>query len=975
MTEPRNGTARPLDATRSDPTPSSEDDHRIASALEEYLGELRSGRRPDRANFLARHPEVADKLDGCLDALEFVHSAAFAGSAEDPDSSAEWSLPAATRLGDFQILREVGRGAMGVVYEAEQVSLARRVALKILPFGSAIDPRRVRRFQIEAQAAAHLHHPHIVPIFVVGADRGTNYYAMRFIQGRTLADLIRGMRDASLAGGGPSAADLDSTVDAAATPAPISVAPRDLRSNVGRAYFRAIARLGLQAAEALDHAHGLGVIHRDIKPANLMVDDHGELWVTDFGLAKFEQATGPTRSGDLLGTFRYMSPEQARAGCGIVDQRTDVYSLGATLYELATLRPAFDGLDRQELLRKLTLDEPSAPRRLEPALPRDLETIILKAMAKEPSGRYATARELADDLVRFLDDRAIHARRPTPLERLTRRARRHRTAVASAAATLILASTAAAGLLWAENRRTAEAYGQLRVVREADRAALPRIFATANALAMRAMEKVSLIDRVAKGKEDPEFYRLVLAYYEAIARIARDDRDPLMREVAAKAHFGVGAARALLGMPGAEEAYAKSVEVYEGLIRDYPQNQGLPIHLAASLQYLGGQILSGREQARAEPTYRRLLEVARDLVAHHPESREYWDYLSTELSRWARVMANAGRRAEAEGMLTEAIGFAPGRAEAKATLAYLLASRPDLTPHDPARALRLAEDAVKLAPDSAESWKALGIAHARSGEWPSAAVELERADALDKDGDPALISLLALTQARLGDLNRARRLLDRADARIKMSPPADPDLPYMRSEAAAELPNPIPIPSPKPPGTSLAPRRPDACSAVGPARPASASGPRPSRRWPRSPTRPTPRKSGMRSSPSSASTPPPAGASAREPAAGLARRRAGRPARQGAGPPVDRHQGLHRRRIAHPADDQHPDGPIGLPPLEGGQVPPPRRDEQTDAIFAQLKKVNPEADPAGDTLRISIDAKTTVDLGPSSRHGAEAGAG
>ena len=175
-------------------------------------------------------------------------------------------------------------------------------------------------------------------------------------------------------------------------------APRRIPAR--REYFRTAAALGIQAAEGLDHAHKLGIVHRDIKPANLLLDVHGNLWITDFGLARLQDDAGLTITGDLLGTLRYMSPEQALAKRGYLDHRTDIYSLGATLYELVTLRPAVDGQDRQEVLRKIAQDEPTPPRRLNPAIPRELETILLKAMNKEPGSRYATAQELADDLDR-----------------------------------------------------------------------------------------------------------------------------------------------------------------------------------------------------------------------------------------------------------------------------------------------------------------------------------------------------------------------------------------------------------------------------------------------------------------------------------------------------------------------------------------------------------------------------------------------
>ena len=177
-----------------------------------------------------------------------------------------------------------------------------------------------------------------------------------------------------------------------------------------REYFRTIARLGIQAAEALDHAHQNGILHRDIKPANLLVDDAGKLWITDFGLARIEADAGMTMTGDLLGTLRYMSPEQALAKRVVVDHRSDIYSLGVTLYELLTLQPAFAGDDRQELLRQIAFEEPQPPRQINAHIPQDLETIVLKAIEKNPADRYATAQELADDLQRFIANKPIKAR-------------------------------------------------------------------------------------------------------------------------------------------------------------------------------------------------------------------------------------------------------------------------------------------------------------------------------------------------------------------------------------------------------------------------------------------------------------------------------------------------------------------------------------------------------------------------------------
>src|SRR5262249_23989432 len=201
-------------------------------------------------------------------------------------------------------------------------------------------------------------------------------------------------------------------------------------------------------------AHEQGVLHRDIKPAHLLIDVRGNLWITDFGLAQVQGEDGVTRTGDVVGTLRYMSPEQALARRGVVDQRTDIYSLGVTLYELLTLQPAFDGRDHQELLRQIALDEPVPPRRLNPAVPRALATLALKAMAKDLSTGYARAQELAADLRRFLDDRPIQASRPGPLELTLRWARRHWEQVATAAAIGVLSLIVGTTLVWLQARET-----------------------------------------------------------------------------------------------------------------------------------------------------------------------------------------------------------------------------------------------------------------------------------------------------------------------------------------------------------------------------------------------------------------------------------------------------------------------------------------------------------------------------------------
>jgi WD40 repeat protein/serine/threonine protein kinase len=424
-------------------SPSVDKDASLAEVLDAYLASLHAGTAPSQEELLARHPDLAGDLKECLASLAFIRQAALpattAGAANGIPP--EGDLPGT--LGDFRIVREVGRGGMGVVYEAEQISLGRRVALKVLPFAATLDTKQLQRFYNEARAAASLDHPHIVPVYGVSCERGVHYYAMKFIDGRSLAELIAAQRPAlasrrhppadAFPGQGPDAAGSPSAATQPVAVATTQAAPRDA------AHYRQIAEWGIQAVEAFEHAHSVGIVHRDVKPANLMIDGHGALWVTDFGLARTAADAGLTMSGDLLGTLRYMSPEQALGKRGLVDHRTDIYSLGVTLYELVTLRPPFSGDDRQELLRQIGSEAPLPPRRHDATIPAELETIVLKATAKEPAERYATAQELADDLRRFLEHRPIQARRPTLLQRAHKWAGRHQRTVALGLAALLLA--------------------------------------------------------------------------------------------------------------------------------------------------------------------------------------------------------------------------------------------------------------------------------------------------------------------------------------------------------------------------------------------------------------------------------------------------------------------------------------------------------------------------------------------------------
>ncbi len=417
----------------------------LAPLADEFLERYRRGERPSPEEYVARAPELAAEIRELFPALLVMEKLGGSLAGEPPHSRETFPSTPPQRLGDYRILRQVGRGGMGVVYEAIQESLGRHVALKVLPSTLASQGSFLERFKREARAAARLHHTNIVPVFGVGECEGAHYYAMQFIHGQGLDAVLNDVR--RLRSGGPSLGDMatvpqtlgqslltgqfalpavlnpggGTTVETSSALPESTIRSRGIASRPSR-YVYEVARLGVQGAQALAHAHALGVLHRDIKPANLLLDSQGSLWVTDFGLAKADDSENITVTGDIVGTLRYMAPERFN---GQGDARSDVYGLGVTLYEMLTLRPAFEESDRVRLIAQVTAGNSLSPRRIDPTIPRDLETIVLKAMARDPEDRYATAAELADDLSRFLADRPIKARRHRLTEQLWRWGRRN----------------------------------------------------------------------------------------------------------------------------------------------------------------------------------------------------------------------------------------------------------------------------------------------------------------------------------------------------------------------------------------------------------------------------------------------------------------------------------------------------------------------------------------------------------------------
>ena len=663
---------------------------------DEFMARQRQGECPTIDEYAAQYPDLAEDIRVLFPTITALEKLKARGQ-RTSDGRASLAGSRLERLGDFRVIREIGRGGMGIVYEAEQESLARRVAVKVLPRQSLVDPKHLRRFRREARTAAGLHHTNIVPVFGVGQQDGFHYYVMQYIDGvgldrvlarlehgpagvsgeglsRVVRELLEEQQDPALESAGSSAgspsppathrdAIFQPTLpvhnqatqpgrgqigwDSVPTGPGQSPNPRHPRPSVATArdtssasYWASVAQIGMQIAEALQYAHSRGTLHRDIKPANLIVDAQGGVWIADFGLAQALEHEPASRSGDLVGTLAYMAPEQLQ---GRADRRSDVYSLGLTLYELLTLRPAFSDPDRARLIQRIASDTPTRPRLIRPEIPRDLETVVLKAIAHEPPHRYSSALELAADLQCFLEDRPIQARRVTAAERWWRWCRRNPVvaSLAATAATLLVLVAATASVGYARTssalagertqRQRAEAATDVAVQvldRIYERFAPPEFAATVDAAAPGGdgdpAVKPVLSEGAAAVLED------LLVFYDRLAESgAKDDK---YQEKVALANRRIGDIRHHLGQfPQATDAYRRALDMYSQLdqaSRDKPHVAAI-VNVATELGIVAHR--SG-EPERARRYFQEALQAWPQGVDASPEVR-------VQLTRAARFLA------------------------------------------------------------------------------------------------------------------------------------------------------------------------------------------------------------------------------------------------------------------------------------------------------------------------------------------------
>jgi serine/threonine protein kinase len=784
----------------------------VLDVLEQYLGRLERGDHLRPEDLIAQHPDLRDVLGDYLEELDQLHEAiAVAGTPSADRELASRTDDERGRVGDFRIIREVGRGGMGVVYEAEQISLGRRVALKVLPFAATLDAKQLQRFRNEAQAAAQLHHTHIVPVYGVGCERGIHYYAMQYIEGQSLADIIAEMRGADVAPPAATAVDPPSALDQASVP-PVqrdemvstqTHATRQTEWSTRKVtLYRTIAQLGIQAAEALEHAHQVGVVHRDIKPANLLVDASGHLWITDFGLARFHAERGLTISGDVVGTLRYMSPEQALAKRALVDHRSDIYSLGATLYEVLTLEPVYPGSDRQELLHQIASTDPRPLRRIKSSVPVELETIVLKAIAREPERRYATAQEMADDLRRFLEHKPILAVRPSIVERLSKWARRHKPILGAA---MFAAMFAAVGLLfgtiliWREKEAAKAALVEARIQSERAQASAVEAqtqrqraednFGNALDVTMRLLLKLE--DRRwnnvpgIKGMRR-EFNSLGINFFKQF--VHEDSLAPERRLETARACLWIANVRsASQEVQSAKESMRTAISLLDGLIALSPEDLRYRRQLAATLELMG--VLSNSASEQAEQKAKGLLK---DVFASSSHAAAYPRQVGQALQVAGLLFDCALERRDAEAAFRRLIGVLRGIAdrdphlETLNRLAWLLADCPIPTLRSPKDAIALAREATARAPRTARYWNILGVAEYRAGQYDSAIAAVRQSMKLNAGGNGCDWFTLAMAYKGLGNNEQARHWYKKAAAWTR-DRPLDGGLARYQREAQTTL--------------------------------------------------------------------------------------------------------------------------------------------------------------------------------------------
>ena len=620
-------------------TEKEHNDALLEKIVADYTRRFRKGNPPAIGKYKAKFPKLAGEIEDLLSSVAMIEGLKVESESSSTQASLDDDLTGRKQFGDYLLIRELGRGGMGVVYEAVHQSLGRRVALKVMRSRKVNDEKYIVRFRREAQAAAQLHHTNIVSVFGVGECDGYHYYVMEFIDGTPLNGVVKtiawqisesgqsempeydgdtqingNLNSHDLRNSPTIAAPANETekVEDSGTFSVQAISSVNLSHNhhliEGKSRFRWLANVGSQIADALSYAHGQGILHRDVKPANLIVDQQDRVWITDFGLVKLnENIDTLTKTGDIIGTPQYMAPESFK---GKYDQRSEVYCLGLTLYELATLQPAFKNGSTGEVIHSITTTSPPSPRKIDSSVPHDLNVIIEKAISRDPESRYETAVQLRDDLRAFYEDRPIAATHPSIFEQAWRWSRRNPlvatlTAVSAillcavaATASIGYASTTRAYSELADEARFTEAARNLAVENEkiaiANEQKIQKEFERAEAnvsLTIEAFDNI-LHDIVAPGSNDAfEFDGLgelggiattvtvkdakilnkIAQFYERFAQ--QNTHNESLKSETARAFRRVANINHLIGeTEAAIEAYEKSLAIYQPVLDEKPDS-------------------------------------------------------------------------------------------------------------------------------------------------------------------------------------------------------------------------------------------------------------------------------------------------------------------------------------------------------------------------------------------------------------------
>jgi len=716
--------------------------------LDDLVAEVliaREGGESDAAKRVAAdHPEHADALErhlARLDGARGVLGALGSGVRERP-------LP--ERIGGHTILRELGRGGMGVVYLARDEELGRAVALKAMTNPALAGERGRERFQREVRAVAALQHPCIVPIHETGEDAGTPYYTMPYVEGNSLADILAELRGLDLE-------------PARLTGRHLRVGSRDGDSARGgshssarpaRSHVELVARLVLDVAEALAHAHAHGIVHRDVKPSNILVSAEGRALLCDFGLARSEESGDLTRSGDLVGTPHYVAPEQA-AGEGI-DARCDVYALGTTLYELLTLRVPHDGGNTAEILRKIQTKEPTPLRKLNPATPRDLETICGTAMAKEPAQRYASAEELAEDLRRFISYRPVLARPVGPVTRTLRWTRRNpMAAVALGSLTLLVVVAPTAFGLYSQAAARRLEQEQLATVVQRDRADrnVERVLRTVDEMLTR-MGQQDLVYVPRMDELRRELLERALELHQEL--IAEGDADEKVRRNTARAQrYVAGVLHDLGRLEEAVAAAERAVELETALYEAPDAELGDTVELTEGLWLLSLVRRDRGDQEGAEAPLLRALALGEERLAAEPDSARARENVANTCVNLGGLYQSLGRHQDGERVLRDAVRHcelaledASADVALRSTRAAILVNLGTVLASGPCT-----EEAESVAREALEAWQRV---LASSPTWAEARLgvlkaSVNLADLLEACGRPEEGLELTAEALRLGE--------------------------------------------------------------------------------------------------------------------------------------------------------------------------------------------------------------------------------